>query len=626
MQKVLSNTFTKFKFPSNLQLNGINLIYTQTTCSEEENKYHQNLMVYHIPSDSHVQLTTSNQASFKLFENKDTVLFTQPNKENEKGTSFFKVDLNTHEIHSAFDLDINVYDIQKYKDGQYVILGDEIEEDSTYQKIERIPFYLNGVGFIYSKQPKLYIYDVLTNCLKCIVEDKYIHSFDLKNNQVVFVYNNEFKVASKYNQVGLISLNDFSIKDITPKSSFSYSGAYFFNEKIITFGSDLIEQGINDNRKIYRFDLDGSHFELFVDIDLDLGNSVGTDTRFGSNASIKVFENELYFSATVHTTNQLFKVDKHGNLSQPITLDGCIEGFAISKENIFISAFKDLDLTEIYNYNTNKKITNYSNVLNNYTLSNIETITFENDGIEFEGYVIKPIPFNEKSTYPALLEIHGGPKTAYGTILHHEMQLLANEGYFVFFMNPRGSSGRGVKFSDIRGKYGTIDYEDLMKFTDVVLNHYPQIDSTRLGVLGGSYGGFMTNWIVTHTNRFKAANTQRCISNWISFYGVSDIGYYFGEDQTQSNPWDNLEKMWEASPLKHVRNCETPLLIIHSDADYRCPLEQAYQLFTALQLQNTPTKLVVFKNENHDLSRTGSIKNRIARLDEIVDWFKKFLK
>ena len=255
-----------------------------------------------------------------------------------------------------------------------------------------------------------------------------------------------------------------------------------------------------------------------------------------------------------------------------------------------------------------------------------EYLTFENDGIIIEGWILKPADFDTNKCYPGILDIHGGPKTVYGEIYYHEMQFWANEGYFVFVCNPRGSDGRGNEFADIRGKYGTVDYDDLMKFTDAVLQHYPQIDPCRVGVTGGSYGGFMTNWIIGHTDRFKCAVSQRSISNWLSKFGTTDIGYYFNSDQIQSTPWDNPEKMWFHSPLKYADKVVTPTLFIHSEEDYRCWLAEGLQMFTALKYHGVDARLCMFRGENHELSRSGKPKHRVRRLEEITNWFEKYLK
>lgn len=206
------------------------------------------------------------------------------------------------------------------------------------------------------------------------------------------------------------------------------------------------------------------------------------------------------------------------------------------------------------------------------------------------------------------------------------MQVLADKGYAVLFTNPRGSHGYGQTFVNaVRGDYGGMDYADIMSGVDYVLEHFDFIDETRLGVTGGSYGGFMTNWIVGHTDRFKAAVTQRSISNWLSFYGVSDIGYFFTEWEVGCNVWDDPERLWHHSPLKYVKNIQTPLLILHSEKDYRCPIEQAEQLFIALKHLKRETKLVRFPEANHDLSRSGPPALRLERLNHIVGWFEQHL-
>ena len=243
-----------------------------------------------------------------------------------------------------------------------------------------------------------------------------------------------------------------------------------------------------------------------------------------------------------------------------------------------------------------------------------------------DGWVLLPENYDTNKTYPLILDIHGGPKTVYGEVYYHEMQVWVNKGYVVVYCNPRGSDGKGNDFSDIRGQYGTIDYEDIMDFVDKVIEDY-SIDTKNMGVTGGSYGGFMTNWIIGHTDRFKCAATQRSISNWLSFYGTSDIGYYFALDQggTQFKTDKDYEKLWFHSPLKYISSMKTPTLIIHSSKDYRCPVEQGYQLLTALKHKKVDSKMVLFHNETHELSRSGKPKARMLRLNEITSWMDKYL-
>jgi dipeptidyl aminopeptidase/acylaminoacyl peptidase len=282
---------------------------------------------------------------------------------------------------------------------------------------------------------------------------------------------------------------------------------------------------------------------------------------------------------------------------------------------------------ELYTLNQHP-LSNHNPIPENLPSLTPQALDFEVNGKKLKGWVMVPPNYNPKKKYPAILNIHGGPKTVYGTVYVHEMQVWAHQGYIVMFTNPTGSDGQDNSFSDIRGKYGTVDYDDLMGFVDAVIKGYPSIDTEKLGVTGGSYGGFMTNWIIGHTNRFACAITQRSISNWTSFYGVSDIGFYFATDQNQATllKAKDMEKLWWHSPLKYLPSMKTPTLIIHSNLDYRCPVEQAYQLFTGLKEMKVPTKMVLFNNENHDLSRSGKPKARQKRLDEMVEWFDKYLK
>lgn len=260
-------------------------------------------------------------------------------------------------------------------------------------------------------------------------------------------------------------------------------------------------------------------------------------------------------------------------------------------------------------------------------LSEAEPFTFKApDGWDIHGWVMKPIGFKVGKKYPTIIEVHGGPHAMYANTYFHEFQVLVNKGFVVVFTNPRGSHGYGQKFVDaVRGDYGGKDYLDVMAATDYVVNNFEYVDETKLGVTGGSYGGFMTNWIVGHTNRFKAAVTQRSISNWLSFYGVSDIGYFFTDWEVKGNLLNDAEKLWNHSPLKYVSNVETPLLLLHGERDFRCPIEQAEQFYVALKHQKKTAKFVRFPGANHELSRSGNPKLRLSRLNHIKDWFVEYL-
>jgi dipeptidyl aminopeptidase/acylaminoacyl peptidase len=265
--------------------------------------------------------------------------------------------------------------------------------------------------------------------------------------------------------------------------------------------------------------------------------------------------------------------------------------------------------------------------LSGFSLSEPEEfrVPSQSDGAEIQGWIMKPVGFEPGKKYPMILQIHGGPHAMYANAMMHEFQLMAARGYVVLYTNPRGSSGYGEEFTTYtHAAWGEKDMPDVMAAVDWALEQ-GYVDENRLGVTGGSYGGYMTLWVIGHTDRFKAAVTQRCVSNLYSFYGTSDIGFSFGEYEFGGKPWERREHFMKYSPITYVNDMKTPLLITHAEEDYRCPIEQAEQVFISLKRLGREVELVRFPNENHNLSRTGKPKHRIERLEYIVGWFDKHL-
>ena len=255
-----------------------------------------------------------------------------------------------------------------------------------------------------------------------------------------------------------------------------------------------------------------------------------------------------------------------------------------------------------------------------------EEFRFRSGRTEIQGWVLKPPRFRKGRRYPCLIEVHGGPMTQYGEAWFHEMQVLAAEGWVVAYCNPRGSSGRGMKFCNvIDRKWGKDDWADVTALTDHMARR-PYVDAKRMGILGGSYGGFMTTWAVGHTGRYRAGVTQRQLCHWGTQSGSSDFGqydrFYFGNKE----PWEDPLAYFKASPYAFVKNIKTPLLIVHSEGDLRCPVGQGEALFLAMKtLDQAPCELLRFHGEFHGLSRNGKPRNREERLKHIVRWFETHL-
>jgi dipeptidyl aminopeptidase/acylaminoacyl peptidase len=267
-------------------------------------------------------------------------------------------------------------------------------------------------------------------------------------------------------------------------------------------------------------------------------------------------------------------------------------------------------------------------------LAGVERFTAKSaDGTEVDAWLVRPPDFDEGKRYPVLLTIHGGPFSQYGTGFFDEVQVYASAGYCVLFSNPRGGSGyseewgraiRGTGNGDGPG-WGTVDYEDVMGVVDTALEKYPFLDAERLGVLGGSYGGYLTSWIVGHTKRFKAALSERSVNHLVSAFGSSDLFWVF-ERQFGGPMWEDVDEWLRMSPATYARDIETPLLIVHSETDLRCNIEQGEHLFILLRLLDKEVEMLRFPAESHELSRSGSPIHRVQRFEAILEWFGRYLE
>ena len=254
------------------------------------------------------------------------------------------------------------------------------------------------------------------------------------------------------------------------------------------------------------------------------------------------------------------------------------------------------------------------------------------DGSEVDAWIMRPAGFEPGKRYPLLLNIHGGPYGQYGQVFFDEFQVYCGAGYAVVFSNPRGSSGSTEEWARaIRGPgtagpgWGSVDYEDCMAVTEEAVRRFDFVDGDRLGVIGGSYGGYMTSWIVGHTDRFKAAVSERAVNNFDSQWGSSDFGWDF-KGYLDTFLFEDVDSYLKVSPSTYAQDIHTPLLILHSEDDLRCPVEQAEHLFVTLRLLKRPVELVRFPSESHELTRSGSPVHRVQRFELVVEWFDRYLK
>jgi len=661
-KEIKIDDFVNYNFLSNLKISdcGKRIAYLVSKVDMKENSYKKALFILDLETRKSHLYSAYDVETFFGFHNGYLLFSTKREKDekeekNAKKTFVYGLPVHGGEAVKMYEFPYPLQQLEFLNDDKAVALlywekdktemqGKEeaeeaAKEEKDYETFEEIPFWFNGAGFISRKRSRLYLYDVKHMMGETITDEfTNVASFQLdkENGEILFTKSTYKDKAPTYNQLMLYSVKDKKTIEINKNESFMYADAQFFGDSILFTGSNGKKYGINQDADIYiikRTDLSKDPQLLSPpDYDKSLWNSVGTDVRLGGGRSSFVDCGKYYFITTEDDSSYVNSIDATGKIEKVVREKGSVDCFDVRDGLIFFVGLRAQNLQEIYMKVTEEsakeeKMTSHNEYADSLMKSVPEDFYFNNGEARLHGFVIKPINFEKGKKYPALLSIHGGPKTVFGSVFHHEMQFLANQGFFVFYTNPRGADGMGRAFADIRGKYGTIDYEDLMALTDEVINRYGEIDSNRIGVLGGSYGGFMTNWIIGHTDRFKAACSQRSIANWISKFGITDIGYYFNSDQNAgATPWKDMEFMWDRSPLKYADKCKTPTLFIQGDQDYRCFESCAFQMFTALKYHGCEAKLVLFHGENHDLSRSGKPKHRIRRLKEICDWFTSYLK
>lgn len=662
MKKIEINTFTRYQFLSEVQIspNGQHTAFVVSQMDLDNNQYQANIHLLDNQSRNSMRLTSLGDAKSFVWSKDNKVLFSavresKYKKKLETGeeiTCYYEISPTGGEAALAFTIPLKVTKLIPLTEELFALtatcdytrpdlsLMDQAQRASalsqhkskTHVVFDELPFWANGKGIVNKKRSRLYLYNRRTDTLTALTARLFEVAAVSASDRYLLYSGVEYDtVKSIQPGLYLYDLKEGSTKELIAPNTTKLGTFDILGDSAILCLSDGVPYGVNQFPHFYKMDLRTGEYQLLAQNDASVGgSSVGSDSRLGGGISFKVQGDRLYYTTTLLNHSYLRYIDLSGHISPTLTSPGSVDCFDIVGDQILYIGMKGNRLAELYllEGGTETRLTSLNEqIIEEYSVVTPEPMSYiSSDGLEIYGWVMKPVGYTAGKKYPAILNIHGGPRTVYSDVFFHEMQVWANDGYFVFYSNPRGSDGRGNEFGDINGKYGTVDYVNVMEFTDKVLELYPDIDTKRIGVTGGSYGGYMTNWIIGHTKRFKAACAQRSISNWITYEGTSDIGYYFTEDMLSATTHTNLEAVWEASPIKHAMNAETPTLYIQSQEDYRCWMGDSLQMFNLLKRRGIDSRYVLFYGDNHELSRSGSPKNRVTRLEEIGGWFDKYLK
>ncbi|MGC8663140.1 MAG: S9 family peptidase [Thermoplasmata archaeon] len=609
--------FYKLSFLSDLTVQDGKIFFVVSRPLKKKNDYESKIYVY----NKKLSQFTSGPKDSSPKVSPDGKYLAFISKRKEKKVQLMIMPMNGGEPKAILERD-DISQIKWARDSKhiYFVSNESKKSKDDVKIIESYPFYFNGKGFIFDKRPTLFITGLRGKEKKLTDKPYNVQSFDVSlNNEIAIVmsldnqdvyWNNLYILKNK--------LEKLPMEGSFSEPEFSADGRY------LTFTYSDNKKSVFQHRKLHLLDMKNMKIENVTDdLDRSIGNSINSDSRMGTGRSIRFAENKIYFSVTDQGFSKIYIYDITKKKYDVILENReSIDYFYPVDNKIYFISQKINNPQELYLFDRKvKRLTNFNKYFNN--LLDAKYFNFiASDGEKVDGWFLS----NDNNKLPTVLQIHGGPKTAYGHAFIFEMQLLASNGFNILFLNPRGSDGYSDKFSlQIKEHYGERDFQDIMEGLDFAIKNF-SIDKNNLGVSGGSYGGFMTNWIIGHTDRFKAAITERSISNQISFFGTSDIGPGFNYDQIGNTPFGNIDQYWEKSPLKHVKNAKTPLLIIHSEEDYRCPIEQGYQLYTSLNYFKKEVKMAIFPGENHELSRSGKPLHRIKRLEIILDWFISHLK
>lgn len=642
MKKVGIDFFTKVRFLSGLQSLGKELLFIETDTDMENNGYKQKLHIMD-PSAGEDRTLLDFRKRINIDVLEDVIFLKEP--ADEGMSTRISVLGKDGSVTEKAVLPLGIGKIQAFNESSYLTTAtvnmrcpdyfsldkagrdayaQELKDNEDYIVLDEYPFFFNGAGFINGDRNNLFLLDKETfepRRIGPVTMDT--ESIAVAGNRIYFLGNDFDSFKGIYSDLYCYDADTDELTRLYRNDrEYYFKRIFFYNGKLYVMAS---VKALIDGSNIYEF-TDGE-VKLVKESEWMFHNSVGSDCKYGATRSSLEHGGYMYFLTTEKARTLLIRFDgKH--FETLCTYRGSIDDFVFVGDDIYIIGMKDMKLQEVYKVENGEAVPVTclnTGILEDTYVADPERYTIFNVD-EVEGWALKPYGFDPDKKYPCILDIHGGPKSAYGEVFFHEMQLWASEGYFVLYCNPHCSDSYGNSFADYREHYGATDYGDIMKFVDRALELYPQIDPERIGVTGGSYGGYMTNWIITHTDRFKCAASQRSISNRYADFFYSDYAF----DTTYENgiPLDDeaMKLFWDRSPIKFWDKAKTPTLFIHSTEDYRCPFPEALQLYTALKINGVETRICLFKGENHELSRSGKPTHRIRRLREITSWMDKYLK
>lgn len=536
------------------------------------------------------------------------------------------------------------------KDGLQPEVKEQDEKDlyKKYNKdvkvIDELFYKLDGVGYFQDKRAQLCVQDLQEGAsARQLTDWPYqvggIADISADGQHVLFLsmrgedYDREawkhqlYRVPVAGGEVELVAGGELGVGD----------AVYSPDGQQIVFTATYPEDMGYDNVKLYLMPSAGGEARLLAPgFDRPFSHLGLSDLAPGASLPLVWAKDgqSVFAPASIDGTVQLVQVSLDGQVQQVTMGDQVVTAFSLNarQDQVALAISTHTNPSDVYLASLPgepRRLTDTNrDLLAELLLVEPERYYFQAEGgPQVDGWVMKPIGFTAGQKYPAIMEVHGGPMMMYSCSFFFEFQLMAAQGYGVIFTNPRGSQGYGEDFCRaIQYEWGNLDYADVLAGVDAALAQYPWIDSERVAIGGGSYGGYMTAWAVGHTNRFKAAICSRPVVYWAGEVGTTDGGWLWMRRAKGVRPWNDDSWYKQQSPWTYVENMQTPMLLEVQEGDLRCPIEQGQMLYTAVKFLNkAPIRFVRYPNEFHGMSRNGQPWHRLHRLDQIVQWLEKYL-
>ncbi len=654
----------KIKTIQKLALTKNLLFYEEKRINHQEDQYQTPIFTYNLKTNEKKQFTVGYKNDTRLQLNSTKLFFIRTREKDNAKPQLYKIDLEGGEALELTNLPNGIQEFNVSKNNKIALIHrvnleeqqgeqkkEEEKKEEPLSKIEQKKqslekkekekekvdprviknvVYRKGTTYLDDRFNHVYILDLEDNTIERVTEGEKYYSNPHVSIDGKYIYALQHQVEENLNdsrQYSVVKINVDTKEEEVLAKTFGYPSMSLSNTNKWLLYSYLNPENLStQNQELILLDLDTNQTNTITkDFDNHAGNA-----KFGST------DEHLYFVSGEWEKTVLYKYTiATGKLEKTIEESMMIYDYDINDEEntiaLNVSTYEEISQLKLYNVPEKKmEIVHESNKewLKEKELAKVEEFKYSGDKEkEIQGWIIKPVNFDNSKKYPLVLEIHGGPHAAWSPherSMWFEYQYLTSMGYVIFYCNPQGSSGRGYNFRDVIDNWGIEPQNDVLAGVDKVIEK-GYIDTKNLFITGGSYGGYLTLWIIGHDNRFSAAVPQRGVYNLISFATTTDITN-FTKDEHTVHPWEDYEKLWQNSPIAYINNVKTPTRFIHSENDFRVPISQAEEAFVSLAKNGIETDFIRYPEEGHELSRSGKPSRVIDRLEKISQWFEKYKK